>query len=59
MNFIQNGPVSTVKYCMERLKRTMLNGTRHQPPSWLELQVSSEKFSHKHFTFKINIHPYG
>ena len=44
MNFIQNGPVSTVKYCMERLKRTILNGTRHQPPSWLELQVSLEKY---------------
>lgn len=39
MNFIQNGPDSTVTYCMKRLRRTMKNGTRHQPPSWLELQV--------------------
>lgn len=39
MNFIQNGPDSTVNYCMKRLRRTIKNGTRHQPPSWLELQA--------------------
>lgn len=39
MNFILNGPDSAVKYCMKRLRRTMKNGTRHQPPSWLELQA--------------------
>ena len=39
MNFIQNGPESTIKYCLKRLRRTMKNGTRHQPPSWLELQA--------------------
>ena len=37
--FINEGPPGYAPYCEERLRRTMINGTRHQPPSWLELQV--------------------
>ena len=37
--FISEGPPGYAPYCEERLRRTMINGTRHQPPSWLELQV--------------------
>ena len=37
--FIMEGPPGYAPYCEERLRRTQLNGTRHQPPSWLELQV--------------------
>ena len=39
--FISEGPPGYAPYCEERLRRTQLNGTRHQPPSWLELQVRS------------------
>jgi myosin-7 len=38
-NFILNGPNGFPRYCYERLSRTMMNGLRTQPPSWLELQV--------------------
>ena len=38
-NFILNGPSGFPRYCYERLARTMMNGLRTQPPSWLELQV--------------------
>ena len=38
-NFILNGPSGYPRYCYERLARTMMNGLRTQPPSWLELQV--------------------
>jgi myosin-7 len=38
-NFILNGPSGFPRYCYERLSRTMMNGLRTQPPSWLELQV--------------------
>ena len=41
--FIHEGPPGYAPYCEERLKRTQLNGTRHQPPSWLELQATKSK----------------
>lgn len=37
--FISEGPPGYAPYCEERLRRTQVNGTRTQPPSWLELQV--------------------
>jgi myosin-7 len=41
--FISEGPPGYAPYCEERLRRTTLNGTRHQPPSWLELQATKSK----------------
>ena len=38
-NFLRNGPQSYGPYCEEKLRRTILNGSRQLPPSWLELQV--------------------
>ena len=37
--FITEGPPGYAPYCEERLRRTLKNGARQQPPSWLELQV--------------------
>ncbi|XP_029471551.1 unconventional myosin-VIIb isoform X2 [Rhinatrema bivittatum] len=37
-NFIHGGPAGYAPYCTERLSRTFANGTRSEPPSWLELQ---------------------
>ncbi|CAF1212835.1 unnamed protein product, partial [Didymodactylos carnosus] len=42
-NFILNGPNGFPRYCYERLSRTMMNGLRTQPPSWLELQATKHK----------------
>eukprot|EP00112_Aurelia_sp_Birch-Aquarium-sp1_P015328 Seg339.1 transcript_id=Seg339.1/GoldUCD/mRNA.D3Y31 product=Myosin-VIIa protein_id=Seg339.1/GoldUCD/D3Y31 len=43
-NFIkEEGPANTAAYNLERLKRTLKNGPRHQPPSWLELQATKSK----------------
>ena len=42
-NFIQKGPPGYAPYCDERLQRTFMNGSRSQPPSWLELQATKSK----------------
>ncbi|XP_052268700.1 uncharacterized protein LOC127870080 [Dreissena polymorpha] len=42
-NFISEGPPGYAPYCEERLRRTIANGTRNQPPSWLELQATKSK----------------
>lgn len=42
-NFIHEGPPGYAPYCEERLRRTFANGTRNQPPSWLELQATKSK----------------
>ena len=39
----REGPPGYAPYCEERLKRTFNNGTRNQPPSWLELQATKSK----------------
>lgn len=42
-NFIQRGPPGYAPYCDDRLQRTFINGSRSQPPSWLELQATKSK----------------
>lgn len=43
LNFIRDGPPGYAPYCEDRLRRTFMNGTRGQPPSWLELQATKYK----------------
>lgn len=56
LSFIREGPPGYAPYCEERLKRTFANGTRNQPPSWLELQVKLSVFAiHKWMDFSLEI----
>lgn len=41
--FIHEGPPAYAPYCEGRLNRTFKNGSRTQPPSWLELQATKNK----------------
>lgn len=43
LNFIREGPQDWANYCEERLRRTFVNGTRGQPPAWLELYAVKHK----------------
>lgn len=43
LNFIREGPADWANYCEDRLRRTFINGTRGQPPAWLELYAVKHK----------------
>ncbi|XP_071373725.1 unconventional myosin-VIIb [Centroberyx affinis] len=42
-SFIRSAPGGYAPYCAERLWRTVKNGVRGEPPSWLELQATKTK----------------
>nr|XP_015216577.1 PREDICTED: unconventional myosin-VIIb [Lepisosteus oculatus] len=43
LNFIRSGPAGYAPYCVERLRRTLTNGVRGEPPTWMELQATKTK----------------
>ncbi|XP_054605643.2 unconventional myosin-VIIb [Nothobranchius furzeri] len=42
-SFIRLSPGGFPSYCAERLRRTIMNGVRGEPPAWLELQATKTK----------------
>ncbi|XP_057696428.1 unconventional myosin-VIIb isoform X2 [Corythoichthys intestinalis] len=42
-SFIRSAPSGYAVYCSERLRRTLANGVRGEPPAWLELQATKTK----------------
>ncbi|MEQ2283274.1 hypothetical protein AMECASPLE_009487, partial [Ameca splendens] len=42
-SFFRFAPMGFPSYLAERLRRTMLNGARGEPPAWLELQATKTK----------------
>ncbi|XP_071343259.1 unconventional myosin-VIIa isoform X2 [Trachinotus anak] len=42
-SFIRSAPEGYASYCAERLRRTVMNGVRGEPPAWLELQATKTK----------------
>uniref|UniRef100_A0A673HEW7 Unconventional myosin-VIIa-like n=1 Tax=Sinocyclocheilus rhinocerous TaxID=307959 RepID=A0A673HEW7_9TELE len=42
-SFIHYGPSEYSSYCAERLRRTLANGERSEPPCWVELQSVENK----------------
>lgn len=42
-SFIRFAPSGYSSYCAERLRRTVMNGVRGEPPAWLELQATKTK----------------
>nr|XP_055069781.1 LOW QUALITY PROTEIN: unconventional myosin-VIIa [Misgurnus anguillicaudatus] len=51
-SFLRFGPVGYAPYCAERLRRTVANGVRGEPPSWLELQATKSK---KHMAISVTL----
>ncbi|XP_053723097.1 LOW QUALITY PROTEIN: unconventional myosin-VIIa [Synchiropus splendidus] len=42
-SFIRSAPGDYSAYCADRLRRTVTNGVRGEPPSWVELQAAKTK----------------